>query len=455
MTNASAFLLAAALSAAPAAQAGPEASRALSLTEAVDSARATHPSLARAGAGAAGARAAVAAARSAYLPGVVVDGSVTRFEEPMLVAPLHRFDPTAVPAFDRTLLRARAGVAYTVWDGGARGARVRVADASAAAADASHDEAEAALLEGVTAAFVAVVATRQVEDAARALVTALESEVARSRRRFEEGVAPRVEVLRAEAARADAHARAAQAGARRDVAEHALARWTGMAPDALAARPLEPVRVPDDPPEVAAGSDAVAAADVASGRSNTPAVRSARHRLEAAEAALAVARAGRSPSLDAAAGVLGFGSGDADFVAEWQAGLEVAWPVFTGGARRASVRRAEAEVEAARSEVRLAELARDAAVTEAAAAVVEARARLASLEASVARWDEVARIEALALDAGAGLQSDWLAAQAALYEARAGQTAARSDAVLARVRLARALDRLDRAWMDSTLEMIP
>lgn len=419
----------------------------LTLLDAVDSARANHPSLSRAGAGADGARAGVDAARSAYLPAVVLDGSVTRFEEPMLVAPLHRFDLSTIPEFDQTLVRARAGMAYTLWDGGARNARVRGADAGFAAADAARAGAEGALLEGVAATYLAVVSTRRVVDAADALLDALESEVDRARRRFEEGVAPRVEVLRAEAALADAAARATDARARRDVAEHALARWTGMAPSRIAARPVAPVAVEAD----ADPTDPAATGPLP----ETPAVRAARHRLQAAEAALAVEGAGRSPTVDAGAGLLTYGSGAGAFVTEWQAGVEVAWPVFTGGARSASVRRAEADVRVARSELRLAELDRSAAVTEATAAVAQARARLGSLEASVARWDEVARIEALALDAGAGVQSDWLAAQAALFEARAGRTTAGSDAVLARIRLARALGRLDREWMDTTLETMP
>ncbi|NIP83666.1 MAG: hypothetical protein GWM90_32325, partial [Gemmatimonadetes bacterium] len=72
------------------------------------------------------------------------------------------------------------------------------------------------------------------------------------------------------------------------------------------------------------------------------------------------------------------------------------------------------------------------------AGVTEADARAEALEAAVAQWTEVARIEALALEAGSGVQSDLLRAQASLFQAAAGLARARSDAAGARVAFARA-----------------
>jgi outer membrane protein TolC len=126
--------------------------------------------------------------------------------------------------------------------------------------------------------------------------------------------------------------------------------------------------------------------------------------------------------------------------------------MFTGGARSASVRRAASELDAARGDlgaVRL-EVAQeiDAAVT----AVLEADARMQALGAAVAQWEEVARIEVLALEAGSGEQRDLLRAQAGLFQARAGQARARQDAILARVQLARAEGVLTRTWVSESLE---
>ena len=89
------------------------------------------------------------------------------------------------------------------------------------------------------------------------------------------------------------------------------------------------------------------------------------------------------------------------------------------------------------------------------AAVEEAAARRNALEASVVQWEEVARIEALALAAGAGVQTDFLRAQASLFQARAGRTAAVADESLARVRLARAQADLTPRTLITLLEIVP
>ena len=49
-----------------------------------------------------------------------------------------------------------------------------------------------------------------------------------------------------------------------------------------------------------------------------------------------------------------------------------------------------------------------------------------TLTAAVEQWDELVRIERLALDAGAGTQRDLLDAESGRYQARAGLVEARS-----------------------------
>jgi len=174
---------------------------------------------------------------------------------------------------------------------------------------------------------------------------------------------------------------------------------------------------------------------------------------QAAAARVSEERAGRLPTVQAGAGVLDFGTFDGSHIAEWQAGLRVSWPLFTGGARSASVRRAQAELAAARSDLDAARLQVAQAVDAAETGVVEADARAEALEVAVVQWEEVARIEALALEAGSGVQADLLRAQAGLFQARAGHIRARYDAVLSRIGLARAEGTLDRSWMDDALEV--
>ena len=414
----------------------------LTLAAAADSALATHPAARAAGARLEGARATADAARGALLPGLAANASLTRFQEPMVVAPLHGFDPTDPPGFDRTLVQGRLGVLYTVFDGGERTARVRAADALTEAAEAGLEGTEDEVLEAVAERYLGVLSARALLQAAERQLAALEEEHARAERRFEAGSAAEIEVVRVRASRQDARAQTTTAEAQVALAERTLARIMGMPPGSL-----ETVVLSEPSPAPTASDSA--------GAGENPGVLRAEHAVRAAEARMDEAQAGRLPRLAAGAGLLDFGTATGRHVLEWQAGVELSWPLFTGGSRAAAVQRARAELAAARSELDLVELEVGVAVDAAQAAVVEANARAEALALAVAEWEEVARIEALSLEEGAGEQRDFLRAQAGLFRARAGHARARHDAVLAHVRLARARGILDRAWLDRALEMTP
>lgn len=417
----------------------------LTLSEAASSALERHPSMDAARARVDGADEDLAAARSRRLPGLQLDASLTRFQEPMIVAPLHGFDLTDPPRFDETLVQGRLGAAYTLFDGGARSARIGGADAGLEAARLGGSQAEMELLERVADAYFGLATARAVRDAATAQTQALEAERDRAQRQVDAGTTPRVELLRATAALQDALARTAGAESRVSLAERELARVMGVEVGSIRDRALADATLPAGPVPLA---DPPLPADAPM----SPLVQRARQRVTAAEAQLAAERAGRLPRLEAGAALLDFGTLTGEHVVEWQAGVQLSWPLFTGGARSASVGRAEAALREARAELQRVELEVEGAVDAATTGVTEAAARTAALEASVTQWAEVARIEALALEAGAGVQSDLLRAQAGLFEARAGLARARSDAALARVRLARARGILDTTWIDETLE---
>jgi hypothetical protein len=156
MTTRSAVLLIALL-----APSGATAQEALRLEDVVAGAIDTHPELSAASWRAAAAGSAAAGARSTWWPSVGATTHVTRYQEPMVVAPLHGFDPSRPPAFDETLYQAHASVEYTLFDGGASpgadpggrsGWRARRNAAAAAVADAVVAEAVSAYLGVLTAA---------------------------------------------------------------------------------------------------------------------------------------------------------------------------------------------------------------------------------------------------------------------------------------------------------------
>ena len=108
--------------------AGPTHAQVLTLGEAADAALASHPTVLAARARVDGAHAAREAARAAFLPTVVGTSGLVRHAEPMVVAPLHGFDPMNPPAFDRTLIQSQLATEVTFFGGGARRARVRAAE---------------------------------------------------------------------------------------------------------------------------------------------------------------------------------------------------------------------------------------------------------------------------------------------------------------------------------------
>ncbi len=419
----------------------PALAQVLTLGAAADSTLARHPSILAAEARVDGAEATGRGARAAYLPSVVGSSGLTRYAEPMVVAPFHAFDPMNPPVFERTLIQSQLALEYTLFDGGARGARVRGADALEEGLALRRDATAQELLETVAAAFTGVLAARETRSAAERQAEALAAELDRANQRLREGTAARVEVLRAEAALLDARAQLASAEARVGLAERSLARLTGADPLALAGRPLVDV-VPRQGPLSRNTGPSTA----------EPRIEAARRSADAARSRLQQERAGRRPTLRGSAGLLNFGSYAGEYVTEWQAGVRVSWPLFTGGARTAAIRRAEADLRAAEEELRHAELSVAASLDGAETALTEASARARALEASVAQWEEVARIESLSLEAGAGVQPDYLRAVAALFHARAGYARARYDEILALVGQARAQGTLDRGWMDTELE---
>ena len=416
------------------------AAQALTVSDAVQAALTSHPAVTAAEARVGAAEEVGDAARAAWLPGAALETTLTRFEEPMIVAPFHSLDFTSPPRFDRTLVQGRLAARYTIFDGGARSARVRAADATHEATALALVGTEMQIIEETLAAYVGVLSARAVLDASAAQLEALEEEHARAGRALAAGTTAELEVLRAAASLQEARAEEATAGARVALAERALARLMGADASTVAAAALADVAV-------AASARGNASRDVAS-----PDIERAARAVTAARARAAEERSGRFPTLEAGAGLLDYGTMSGGHVLEWQAGLQLSWPLFTGGARSAAVRRAAAELAAAEGELAATELRVAQAIDAARTAVVEAEARAEALDLAVSQWEEVARIEALALDAGSGVQADLLRAQAGLFRARAGHAAASYDAVVARARVARAEGRLDRTWVTEALQ---
>lgn len=423
------------------------AARAFTLDAALRAALAQHPSLAVAVAAVDRASAGLAEATAARLPTLAADGSFMRFGAPMVTAPLHGFDPFAPPAFDRTLMQGGLSLGYTLFDGGARGARIARAEALTEAGDAGASGARQVLLGDVVRAYLRVITTGEVLEANGRRLEALEEERGRAAQLLERGKAARVLVLRAEAALATARAEWYAARGERDLAVGELARLTGVDPARLAPHALTPVRHLADS---AAPLDHAALLERA--LASNPELARLQRQVDAAEATRAEARALWLPRLQVAGRYAEYASALGREQGEWQGGVQLSLPLFTGGARNAVGARAAAEVRSARGQLSLARLNLAAALERALAAVETEHARAEALRAGAQQADEVVRIERLALEAGAGVQTDYLTAEAELLRVRAAWSAARAAEIGARVELARIVGELSIDWLQQNLE---
>lgn len=446
MRHRQAWSIAFALLALPSTGVAQEPSR-LTLAEAVERALAQFPSVEAARARQEEAAEAVGEARASRGPRGRVTGSMTQYQEPMVVTPIHGFGPGLFPEFDETLGQATLTVSYTLFDSGATAARVRSASAQWDVAGAALGASEQLLARRVAAAYLTSIGQRQVVLAHDQRLEALRAELSRVQLRFEVGRAAQVEVLRAEAAVASAEAERVRLASALDNSERELARLIAAPVEETRSERLASVEIG----ELAASQPPLREALVEEGIAASPAVAQARAQVFVAEAQVAIERAIVRPDLRAVGNYNEWTSSQGDFTGEWNAGFQLTVPLFDGGVTRSRIARAEAAHRAAQEQVRLAEIQVREEVDRAAAALEEAEARGASLAKAVERSTEVVRIQKLLLDEGAGTQTDYLSAEAELLIVRANLADARHAAILARVDLARAAGLLNPDWLRENL----
>jgi adhesin transport system outer membrane protein len=419
----------------------------LTLPEAIEMALEFHPVVGEARAQVEVAGGVLNQTRSSLLPALVSDASLTRHREPMLVAPLHGFDPTMAPAFDQSLVRGNLTLSYSLFDGGARRARIDRAEAGAAAAHHGWQATEMNLTAEVSGAYLAVLSSVELMEASVRLREALEAEEGRVRQFLSEGKAARVDLLRVQASLSQAEATEISLRSRLEVAQGRLARLLGLGENEVRDRGLAGAALralPVEPTPVVVGR----------AKEVSPELALARQQLVGARAGVREANASFLPNLRVAGAYSDFGTLEGGHVQEWQGSLQVSYPVFTGGAREGERQRAEAEERRVSEALRRIELAVEEGVEEATAAAVESRARREALERAVTQAEEVARIEALALEVGAGVQTDFLRAQAEFYQSQAALAEARHGETMAGIQLARVTGDLTLEWVREKMEVV-
>lgn len=412
--------------------------------DAVARALALHPALHSAVARHAAARAGVLEAKGGRWPQLRADVSALRFEEPMVVAPLHGFNPQDPPHFDRTLLQAQLSLGYTVFDGGLRRAGIRSAEAGAAVGSAGVRGAEADVVAAVAQAWLAVAGGREALRAETSRLQALTGELDRVTQLLAVGRAPEVERLRVSAAVARAEADRVTRAEAVAAASAELARLTGMGLSDIEAAAITPLRTASPlPPREALHAMA---------RESNPELDQSRARRAAAEAGRAVAASSWWPEVRLVGGYSDFSSGAGREGGEWQAGVRAGYPISVGGTRRATADRTRSALDAADADIEALVWRVNRAVDDALAVARSSAARAEALAVAATQAEAVVRIERLALDAGAGTQTEWLVATATLLATRTALIEARQSEAAARITLARLTGSLSAETLRTLLE---
>ncbi len=421
----------------------------LHLSEAVRQAVGSHPGVRSADALVDAAAGALSEARSARWPQLSLSAGITQFQEPMIVAPLHAFDINQQPRFDRTLIGGDLSVQYTVFDGGARGARIGQVAADRTVSMLDRESVEMRLIADVTESYLRVLTARGIRDAQLLRIAALDEERSRVDLLLASGQAARVEMLRVDAALAQARAELVATETALDLSERRLARLTGIPLERTRSDRLRTLELHE--PVVTIGHDDL----ITRAAAHNPTLASARERVAAAQMLERSVSAAWFPRIDIGAGYVGFASAGAGSTAEWQAGIRLSYAIFTGGRRTSAVRVAEARTSLAAAQRRTVELETAELVDRAATGLREWQARVTAGTTAVQHLTEVARIEQLALTEGARTQSDYLRAEAELMQARAQLVEARHGVISATIALARAVGDLSIDWLDRMLESSP
>ena len=419
----------------------------LTLADAIRAAMANFPGVAASANESAAARAVVEELEASRLPSLSFAATGVHHSDPMLAIPIHQFDLNQRFPFDRTLLQSAITANYSLYDAGARDARIEEAEHIAESTEAATDVARQNAAARAAVAYTTVLGRAAIVDAHRMRITALEAESDRVALLRDVGRAARVEELRVDAAMANAVAERGDAAASLESAERTLARITGL--------PLETTQAANLVP-VSEASLAIPQRDRLENETNdAPLVRQARARERAQQATIEFARSARHPEVHASAQELFFATPWAMLEDNWNVGVAVRFNLFDAGATSARIARAKASALAAGEQVRNAEVETGIALDRAVAELQQSRDTAMSLASAVAKFEEVARIEKLLLDNGAGTQADYLRAEADLLGARANLAAARYRAVAARVEIARIGGDLGPNWIETTFGAVP
>lgn len=322
------------------------------------------------------------------------------------------------------------GYQYPLYSGGRLEAQIALARAGAKGAEAALERTKQEVALQTKLAYFQVLVAQAGLQVAQQNVAQAEETLRIAQARVRAGTSPRFDEIQAEVNLANARQGLVRARNGVAVATQGLAAVLALPLDV----PLRPQETMEVVPVTAAPADLVAR-----GLRERPELAEHQARVEAVEAALALARAGGRPVVGLSGGLSLDGIGTGGVALGWSISLAATFPLFDGGLTAAKIREAELRLEqlkVAQAQLRQSiELQVRQAVLNLGAAAEEVAAARAAIEQA----REALRIAQVRFREGVGTNLEVISAQAALAQAEGARVQALFSYNTARAQLERAV----------------
>ena len=371
------------------------------------------------------AAAAAGQAKSSYLPSADFTADAARANP----AELGSKEQTGV----QNVFDAGFSVRYLLFDAG-RSGRINEAEAQLLAADFRHDATLQDLALTVEDHYYALLAAQWLRDLAQETVKQNEYHLALAEARYETGMTPKSDTLKAQTEKANADLGMVRANSAVRVARGRLANVMGL-------RVTQSFQIAELPEGVHSQelADIEQLLDEA-GRSR-PELKSALAQIEAQRSQMKTAEARYLPTVSASTGYGWLDSRFAPQHDEWSIGLSLDMPLFTGFDRGYQVQRARAALAKAVADRESLLRGVELEVWTAYSQVIEAEQAIEAAEKLVASAEESARVAEGEYKSGTGSIIELIDAQTARTSARTNLIQARLDWYTAMARFERAVGR--------------
>jgi len=304
----------------------------------------------------------------------------------------------------------------------------------------NYNVAVADLILQVHTAYYGVLLAEEQIGVQEASIALLQRELTDSTRRFEAGVVPRFNVLRAEVELGNARPKLSRAQNQLRITRNVLANALGVSIPEGAAEDI-PLQLSD---KMVAEPLSIGLADAVQlalkQRDELAALRATR--LLRGEETIQ-AKAGYKPRLQVFGGYETssslFSPDLTDEIHGWVTGVQMSWDIFDGGLTRGRVLQAKAQQDLASIQLEDAAREIELEVRTAYSFFIEAKEVLDSQQKVLEQAEEALRLASARSEAGTGTQLDVLAAQTSLTETRSLLAQALHNYCVARVKLSRAV----------------